>query len=130
VGQEVKVEVISVDPEAKRIGLSMKRQEADPWDTIAINYQIGQLVRGVVTKMTKFGAFVRLVELPEIEGLVHISELSDQRVNHPREVLNEGETVTLRVVKMDIENRRLGLSLKKVNSAEYLDMDWAAGPTE
>jgi small subunit ribosomal protein S1 len=126
----VKVEVISVDPEAKRIGLSMKRQEADPWDTIAINYQVGQLVRGVVTKMTKFGAFVRLVELPEIEGLVHISELSDQRVNHPREVLNEGETVTLRVVKMDIENRRLGLSLKKVNSAEYLDMDWAAGPTE
>ncbi len=124
VGQDVKVEVISVDPEAKRIGLSIKRQESDPWDTIAINYQIGQLVRGVVTKMTKFGAFVRLVDLPEIEGLVHISELSEQRVNHPREVLNEDETVTLRVVKMDIENRRLGLSLKKVNSAEYLDMDW------
>ncbi len=55
---------------------------------------------------------------------MHISELSDQRVNHPREVLNEDETVTLRVVKMDIENRRLGLSLKRVNSAEYLDMDW------
>lgn len=57
VGQEVKVEVISIDPDAKRIGLSMKRQEADPWDTVAINYQDGQLVRGVVTKMTKFGAF-------------------------------------------------------------------------
>jgi len=124
VGQEVKVEVISIDPENKRIGLSMKRQEADPWDTVAINYQIGQLVQGVVTKMTKFGAFVRLVDVPEIEGLVHISELSDQRVAHPREVLQEGETVTLRVVKMDIEDRRLGLSLKKVNSAEYLDMDW------
>ncbi len=124
VGQEVKAEVISIDPENKRIGLSMKRQEADPWDTVAINYQIGQLVQGIVTKMTKFGAFVRLVDVPEIEGLVHISELSDQRVNHPREVLEEGETVTLRVVKMDIEDRRLGLSLKKVNSAEYLDMDW------
>jgi len=124
VGQEVKAEVISIDPENKRIGLSMKRQEADPWDTVAINYQIGQLVQGIVTKMTKFGAFVRLVDVPEIEGLVHISELSDQRVNHPREVLQEGETVTLRVVKMDIEDRRLGLSLKKVNSAEYLDMDW------
>ncbi len=124
VGQEVKAEVISIDPENKRIGLSMKRQEADPWDTVAINYQIGQLVQGVVTKMTKFGAFVRLVDVPEIEGLVHISELSDQRVAHPREVLQEGETVTLRVVKMDIEDRRLGLSLKKVNSAEYLDMDW------
>lgn len=124
IGQEVKAEVISIDPENKRIGLSMKRQEADPWDTVAINYQIGQLVQGIVTKMTKFGAFVRLVDVPEIEGLVHISELSDQRVNHPREVLQEGETVTLRVVKMDIEDRRLGLSLKKVNSAEYLDMDW------
>ncbi len=124
VGQEVKAEVISIDPENKRIGLSMKRQEADPWDTVAINYQIGQLVQGIVTKMTKFGAFVRLVDVPEIEGLVHISELSDQRVNHPREVLQEGETVTLRVVKMDIEDRRLGLSLKKVNSAEYLDIDW------
>jgi small subunit ribosomal protein S1 len=124
VGQEVKVEVISVDPDQKRIGLSLKRQEADPWDTVAVSYNIGQLVQGIVTKMTKFGVFIRLVELPEIEGLVHISELSDQRVNHPREVLNEGETITLRVVKMDIENRRLGLSLKRVNSAEYLDMDW------
>ena len=124
VGQEVKAEVISIDPENKRIGLSMKRQEVDPWDTVAINYQIGQLVQGIVTKMTKFGAFVRLVDVPEIEGLVHISELSDQRVAHPREVLQEGETVTLRVVKMDIEDRRLGLSLKKVNSAEYLDIDW------
>jgi small subunit ribosomal protein S1 len=127
VGQEVKVEVISVDPEQKRIGLSMKRQASDPWDTVATDYAIGQLVQGIVTKLTKFGAFIRLVDVPEIEGLVHISELSDQRVNHPREVLEENETVTLRVVKMDIENRRLGLSLKRVNSAEYLDMDWFAG---
>ncbi|MBL8160628.1 MAG: S1 RNA-binding domain-containing protein [Anaerolineae bacterium] len=127
IGQEVKVEVISIDPDAKRIGLSMKRQAADPWDTVAINYQVGQLVQGLVTKLTKFGAFVRLVDVPEIEGLVHISELSDQRVAHPREVLNENETVTLRVVKMDVQNRRLGLSLKRVNSAEYLDMDWFSG---
>ncbi|MEZ4668106.1 MAG: S1 RNA-binding domain-containing protein [Anaerolineae bacterium] len=124
VGQEVKVEVINIDPDNKRIGLSMKRQEADPWDTVAINFQVGQLVQGTVTKMTKFGAFVRLVDVPEIEGLIHISELSDQRVAHPRDVLQDGETVTLRVVKIDIEDRRLGLSLKRVNSAEYLDMDW------
>lgn len=124
IGQEVKVEVISIDPDAKRIGLSMKRQAADPWDTVASSYSVGQLVQGIVTKLTKFGAFIRLVDLPEIEGLVHISELSDNRVNNPREVLKEDETVTLRVVKMDIENRRLGLSLKRVNSAEYLDLDW------
>lgn len=127
IGQEVKVEVISIDPNAKRIGLSLKRQAADPWDTVAINYQVGQLVQGLVTKLTKFGAFVRLVDVPEIEGLVHISELSDQRVAHPREVLSENETVTLRVVKMDVQNRRLGLSLKRVNSAEYLDIDWFSG---
>jgi small subunit ribosomal protein S1 len=127
VGQEVRVEVISVDPDSKRIGLSLKRQEADPWDTVASNYAIGQLVRGTVTKLTKFGVFVRLTDLPEIEGLIHISELSDQRVNHPREVVQEDETLTLRVVKIDVENRRLGLSLKRVNSAEYLDMDWSSG---
>ncbi|MFO7320407.1 MAG: S1 RNA-binding domain-containing protein [Chloroflexota bacterium] len=124
VGQEVKVEVISVDREQKRIGLSIKSQEPDPWDTVAINYNVGQLVQGIVTKLTKFGAFARLVDVPEIEGLIHISELSEKRVNHPREVVQEGDKLTLRVVKMDIANRRLGLSLKKVNSPEYLDQDW------
>ncbi len=123
VGQEVKVEVISIDPDRKRIGLSMRKQEADPWDAVAINYNIGQLVQGTITKLTKFGAFARLTDAPEIEGLIHISELSDQRVNHPREVVKDGDTLTLRVVKMDIENRRLGLSLKRVNSAEYMDLD-------
>lgn len=124
VGQQVKVEVISVDPVRKRIGLSMKKHEADPWDTVASQYIIGQLVQGRITKLTKFGAFAQLVDTPEIEGLIHISELSDRRVNHPKEVVNEGDTLTLRVVKIDIQNRRLGLSLKRVNSAEYLDMDW------
>ncbi|MEP7293844.1 MAG: S1 RNA-binding domain-containing protein, partial [Chloroflexota bacterium] len=117
VGQTVQVEVISIDPENKRIGLSMKRQASDPWDTIAIDYTIGQLVQGMVTKLTKFGAFAQLVDVPEIEGLIHISELSDKRVTHPREVVNESDKLTLRVVKIDIKNRRLGLSLKKVNSA-------------
>jgi ribosomal protein S1 len=84
------------------------------------------LVQAMVTKLTKFGAFAQLVDVPEIEGLIHISELSDKRVTHPREVVNEGDKLTLRVVKIDIENRRLGLSLKKVNSAEYLDLDWAS----
>jgi len=127
VGQEVKVEVISIDPDAKRIGLSMRRQSPDPWDTVAIDYGVGQLVQAVVTKLTKFGAFAQLVDVPEIEGLIHISELSDKRVNHPREVVAEGDKLTLRVVKMDIKNRRLGLSLKRVNSAEYLDLDWTSG---
>lgn len=124
VGEEVRVEVISVDTGRKRIGLSIRRQAADPWDTVAIDYKVGQLVQGLVTKLTNFGAFARLVDAPEIEGLIHISELSEQRISHPRDVVKEGETLTLRVVKMDVAARRLGLSLKAVNSAEYLDQDW------
>lgn len=124
VGQEIDVEVISVDPQAKRIGLSMKRMMQDPWDRVATESFVGQLVQGTVTKLTKFGAFAQLVEFPEIEGLIHISELSDKRVMHPREVVNEGDRLTLRVVKIDVKERRLGLSLKRVNSAEYLDLDW------
>jgi small subunit ribosomal protein S1 len=126
VGQEVQVEVINIDRDAKRIGLSLKSQEPDPWDVIATTFSVGQLVKGTVTKLTKFGAFAQLDEVQEIEGLIHISELSERRVNHPREVVNEGDVLTLRVVKMDIRNRRLGLSLKKVNSPEYLDQDWSA----
>jgi len=125
VGQTVRVEVISIDKDNKRIGLSMRQLEADPWDRIATTFTIGQLVQGMVTKLTKFGAFAQLVDLPEIEGLIHISELSDKRVAHPREVVNENDKLTLRVVKIDIKSRRLGLSLKRVNSAEYLDLDWS-----
>lgn len=126
VGQEVQVRVISVDPVAKRIGLSMKQLEMDPWDRVATEYNTGQLVKAKITKLTKFGAFAEIDGLPEIEGLVHISELSDRRVLHPKEVVNEGDELTLRIVKMDVANRRLGLSLKKVNSPEYLDSDWGA----
>lgn len=123
-GQTIEVRVISVDPVAKRIGLSLKALEMDPWDRVATEYNTGQLVKAKVTKLTKFGAFAEIDGLPEIEGLIHISELSDRRVLHPKEVVNEGDELTLRIVKMDIANRRLGLSLKKVNSPEYLDSDW------
>ncbi|MEM6529499.1 MAG: S1 RNA-binding domain-containing protein [Chloroflexota bacterium] len=123
VGQEVTVEVINVDAKRKRIGLSLKRQLTDPWDIVASNYQQGQLVKAVVTKLTKFGAFARLSKQEEVEGLIHISELSENRVAHPREVVDVGEELTLRIVKIDVADRRLGLSLKAVNSTEYLDSD-------
>lgn len=124
IGDEVEVEVISVNPEAKRIGLSRRRVISDPWDEVATALRRGQLVRGRVTKLTKFGAFARLVDYDAIEGLIHISELSGERVTHPREVVNRGEELVLRIVKIDIKERRLGLSLKSVNSTEYLDLDW------
>ena len=126
VGQEVEVEVISIDPQRKRIGLSMKRMEHDPWQAVVRHYGIGQLVQATVTKLTKFGAFARLVDAPEIEGLIHISELADYRVSHPREVVLVGDVLTLRIVKIDADQRRLGLSLRQVDSQKYLDQDWQA----
>ncbi|GAB4545311.1 MAG: hypothetical protein OHK0023_03380 [Anaerolineae bacterium] len=124
VGQEVNVEVISIDRERKRIGLSIKRTEEDPWSVIARSYTVGQLVQGTVTKLTKFGAFARLVDNPEVEGLIHISELAGHRVGSPKEVVKEGDVLTLRVVKIDAEQRRIGLSLKKVSSPEYMETDY------
>ncbi len=124
IGEQVEVEVISVDREAKRIGLSRRRVISDPWDEIATALRRGQLVRGRVTKLTKFGAFARLTDHDAVEGLIHISELSPERVTHPSEVVKRGDELVLRIVKIDIRERRLGLSLKSVNSTEYLDLDW------
>lgn len=124
VGDEVEVEVISINSDARRIGLSRRRVMSDPWDEVAGSLRRGQLVRGRVTKLTKFGAFARLIDNDAIEGLIHISELSDQRISHPREVVKRGDELVLRIVKIDIKERRLGLSLKSVNSTEYLDLDW------
>jgi len=126
VGQEVEAQVISVDRERKRIALSLKRQENDPWQQVVRNYEVHQLVQATVTKLTKFGAFARLVDAPEIEGLIHISELADYRVSHPREVVLVGDVLTLRIVKIDADQRRLGLSLRQVDSAKYMDQDWQA----
>jgi small subunit ribosomal protein S1 len=130
VGQEVQVQVLSVDRDRKRIALSMKRLESDPWDTMASRIRVGQLVRGTITKLTKFGAFARVQGAEDTEGLIHISELSDERVENPRSVVQEGQEVTLRVVKIDPEKRRLGLSLKRVSNSEYLDSDWSAFESE
>lgn len=122
-GQEVNVEVISVDPERKRIGLSIKRTESDPWETIVKKYAVGQLVEGTITKTAKFGAFARLKDDPEIEGLIHLSELADHHVENPNEVVNEGEEYTLRIVRIDPEQRRIALSIKKVMDKGFTEYD-------
>ncbi|MCA9913448.1 MAG: S1 RNA-binding domain-containing protein, partial [Anaerolineae bacterium] len=123
VGQEVEVLVISVDEDKNRIGLSLKQLQEDPWDKLATRYGTGALLRGTVTKLTKFGAFAQIEGMDSIEGLIHISELSDERVEHPRDVVNRGDQLVLRVVKLDVAQRRLGLSLRRVNSPEFLDED-------
>lgn len=122
VGQEVKVKVISVDRDRKRIGLSMRQLQEDPWMQKVSFLKEGMLIEGAITHLTKFGAFARLND--DLEGLIHVSELSEQRVTHPKEVLHEGEVVTLRVIKIDPERRRIGLSLRKVTSPAYADLDW------
>jgi small subunit ribosomal protein S1 len=122
VGQEVKVKVISIDRAKKRIGLSIRQLLSDPWDQKAANFQVGQLVEGTITRLTKFGAFARLTD--DVEGLIHISEISEKRIEHPKEVLKEGETITLRIIKIDPGNHRIGLSLRRVDSMAYADMDW------
>ena len=122
VGQEIKVKVINVDREKKRIGLSVRALQEDPWRSRVQKYSVGQLVEGVITRLTKFGAFARLEG--DIEGLIHISEIAEHRIEHPKEVLKEGEVKSLRVIRIDADQHRIGLSLRKVDSAAYADKDF------
>ena len=122
VGDEVKVKVISVDRERKRIGLSIRQLLGDPWMEKVGDLREGMLIEGTITHLTKFGAFARIGD--DLEGLIHVSELSDQRVNHPKEVVREGEVITLRIIKIDEERHRIGLSRRKVDSAAFTDLDW------
>jgi len=122
VGQEVQVKIIGIDRDRKRIGLSIRQTLGDPWMRKVEGIKEGQLVSGTITHLTKFGAFARLDD--DLEGLIHISELSENRINHPKEVVKEGDEVTLRVIKIDPERRRIGLSLRKVDSPAYADLDW------
>ncbi len=126
VGDKVQVYVLNVDRDRRRIGLSLKRLQSDPWESVEERYTVDQLVEGVVTKLAKFGAFAHVVGDEEIEGLIHISELSDGHIAHPKEVVKEGQVVTLRVIRIDTDQRRMGLSLKRVDQAEYADLDWQA----
>ncbi|HXF69433.1 MAG TPA: S1 RNA-binding domain-containing protein [Thermoflexus sp.] len=124
VGQEIEVEVISVDRERKRIALSRKRVEPDPWQQAVAQLREGQLVEVVITRLTNFGAFAALKEFPGVEGLIHVSELAEHRVHHPKEVVREGEELVVRLIRIDRENRRLALSLRRVASPEYAMLDW------
>jgi small subunit ribosomal protein S1 len=124
VGDEVKVKVISVDRDRRRIGLSIRQLQGDPWSKQVEDLKVGQLVEAEITRLTNFGAFAKLNVPGELEGLIHISEISDRRVEHPKEVLHVGDKVTLRILKIDDEQHRIGLSMRRVDSAAYADQDW------
>ncbi len=114
VGDEVKAYVLRVDREARKISLSLKRAHPEEWDTAVDRFVIGQVLIGSVTKLMPFGAFVRL-DGP-IEGLVHISEITNRRIQHPKEVLEEGNVVPVKLVRIEKDRHRLGLSLRQARS--------------
>jgi small subunit ribosomal protein S1 len=122
VGQEVQVYILNVDEERKRIGLSLRRLTPEPWSTVNENYAVGQVVQATITKLASFGAFAKIDNA--IEGLIHISELADHRVNHPRDVVHEGEEVLVRVIRIDPEHRRVGLSMRLADDDAYTEVDW------
>ena len=115
VGQEVTVEVLDVDMDRERVSLSLKATQEDPWQQFARTHQIGQVVPGKVTKLVPFGAFVRVDE--GIEGLVHISELAERHVEIPEQVVQVGDEIFVKVIDIDLERRRISLSLKQANDS-------------
>jgi predicted RNA-binding protein with RPS1 domain len=124
---------VGVDRENKKIALSLKQVEENPWTRIEQKYHVGDTVPAKITKLAQFGAFAELE--PGVEGLVHISELSDERITHPKQVVREGEDVQLRIIKIDPQRHRLGLSLRQAEdmSGEYGNGGgfeaWSGGPS-
>jgi small subunit ribosomal protein S1 len=111
--QSVEVYVLNIDRERGRVGLSLKRLLPDPWQSVEERYSVGQTVEGVVTHVVNFGAFARIEE--GLEGLIHVSELAEGDFLHPRNVVQEGDTVTARILNIDSARRRMGLSLRRLD---------------
>lgn len=109
-GQQVRVHVLSIDRQNRRIALSLKRLQENPWAIVQQKYSVGQLIHATVTNVVDFGAFAQIEE--GLEGLIHISEMTDHVVGHPSEMVRMGEEVTVRIVRIDSINHRLGLSMR------------------
>ena len=118
VGQKVTVEVLDIDVERERISLSLKATQEDPWQRFARTHVPGQIVKGKVTKIVQFGVFVSLAD--EIEGLIHISELTDHHITNPASVVSPGEEIFVKVIDVDLDRCRVSLSLKQANEAVNL----------
>lgn len=114
VGDTVRVFVLGVDKETRRISLGMKQLEADPWVTVTEKYHVGDVVTGTITRLVTFGAFVRLENA--LEGLVHISELSNEHVRAVEDILKPGQVVTAKIIKIITDEQKIGLSIKAVNA--------------
>ncbi len=119
-GQDVKVFVLKVDLETKKVAFSLRRLEAEPWSTVGDKYAVDQIVNGVVTKLADYGAFVRIDR--SIYGLLHISEITEETIQHPKEILSENQELELKIISLEPEKRRLGLSLKQINQENSENM--------
>src|SRR5918998_1823899 len=112
IGDKTKVYVLNIDNDRKRIALSIKRTQEEPWSTISGRYQLGQLVSATITQLASFGAFARLED--GFEGLIHVSEMGDGRIQHPRELVADGQTIPVRIIRIDPARKRIGLSMRRV----------------
>ena len=124
-GDRVKVQILSVDQDRQRVALSMKRLESDPWTRIEELYRVGQLVEAEITRLTKFGAFARVDDDYQLEGLIHISELAEDRVEQARDIVKPGDKITVRIIRLDSKQRQVGLSLRQVASDKFIEEDLA-----
>ncbi len=122
-GEQVTVKIISVDKDRKRIGLSLRQLQPRPWDTLAERYSVGDLVRATITRIKEFGAFARLANEP-VEGLIHISEMSREHVANAADAVTVGEEYEVKIIRLDTEQRRMGLSIKQT------DLDWDLAPDD
>lgn len=126
VGDEIDVYVLGINAEERKIALSIKRTQPEPWSWVATKYEVNQLVLGTVTQLANFGAFARIED--GIEGLVHVSELSEARVEHPRQLVHEGQELILRIIRIDPQRRRMGLSLRRGVEATDEEVSLQLGP--
>ena len=123
-GDEVEVVVLQIDASERRVSLGLKQTQPDPWDEVPEKYKVGSIVRGQIVNLTSFGAFTKLEE--GIDGLIHISEIADRRIERPEEVVSVGDELDVKVINLDPKGRRIGLSLK----AAIADQERATAPPE
>jgi small subunit ribosomal protein S1 len=118
-GQPVETQILNVDRDNKRISLGLKQIQPDPWETVSQRFPMGSRVTGKVVRLTDFGAFVELE--PGVDGLLHISQMSNRPIASPADLVNVGDELTLLVIRVDPNERRIGLSLKELAAAVMLD---------
>ena len=123
VGQEIDVFVLKVDKEGMKIALSLRRIHPEPWDTITERYQVGDIVQATITKLADFGAFARLED--SIEGLIHVTEISGSEISHPQEVVSEGDLLDVKILRIESDRKRLGLSIKQAQEGYIPDQEEA-----